>query len=209
MSDYLLLKITVLEHASVTENCRLGEDILTVICDPPPSPTPTSTPTVTPTNTSTPTNTPTNTVTSTVTPSVTPTNTVTSSVTPTNTLTPTTTPTNTVTATPTATIISTPTPTVTPTKAPQFLDSLTIPSGINYISSNGLTFTGSNGDVLSYNSQTGFDLPATMNIRVSGVARASVVFPNTIYLNKPFKFTMNSNGTSYIGNFTSGNINFN
>lgn len=50
MSDYLLLKITALEHASANENCRTAEDILTVICDVPssPTPTPTSTPTPTP-----------------------------------------------------------------------------------------------------------------------------------------------------------------
>lgn len=109
MSDYLLLKITVLEHASVSENCRIGEDILTVICDPALSPTPTTTSTPTPTLTATPTNTVTNS------PTPTPTATVTASPitptpTPTNTSTPTATPTNT--ATPTAT--TTPTPTNVP-----------------------------------------------------------------------------------------------
>lgn len=52
-NNYLLLKVTVLEHVSSSDACRVAEDILTVICDEsgaviPPSPTPTVTPTVTP-----------------------------------------------------------------------------------------------------------------------------------------------------------------
>lgn len=243
MSDYLLLKITVLEHASVSENCRLGEDIITIICDPAPTPTPTSTITQTPTNTSTPTNTATNTPTNSVTPTNTATPTVTATVTPTNTqtssVTPTVTPTNTVTPTVTASVTatntvtptvtstvtptltrtntltptntSTPTvtPTVTPTSSSNYFDSLIVPSGVNYISGNGLTFVASYGDILSYNNQIGSDLPATMNISVSGVVRASVTFPNAIYINKPFRFTLKANNTNYISNFTSGTINFN
>lgn len=154
----LLLKISVLEHASALNKCRLGEDILTVICDPPASPPPTNTPTVTPTNTATP--------------------------------------------------AITPTP--TPTKIPSIIlnGELTIPLSPNYISGNGLTFVGSAGDKIEYAIQTGSDLPATMNILVSGVVRSSVLFPLSIYNGKPFKFTLNSNSTSYTGNFISGNINF-
>lgn len=101
MSDYLLFKISVLEHAVPGESCRFGEDILTVICDniiyptPTNSPTKTYTPTPTPTVSETPTMTPTNTPSS---PTPTPTPTI--SGTPTNTPTPTTTPTNTLTPTP-------------------------------------------------------------------------------------------------------------
>lgn len=55
-NNYLLLKVTVLEHVSASNACRIAEDILTVICDEAgvviaPSPTPTVTPTVTPTPT--------------------------------------------------------------------------------------------------------------------------------------------------------------
>jgi len=55
--DYLLLKLSVLEQVSGNEACRISEDILTIICDPAPTPlpsrnpneSPTPTPTVTPT----------------------------------------------------------------------------------------------------------------------------------------------------------------
>ena len=113
MSDYLLLKISVLEHSTATEGCRLSEDILTVICDPVPSPTPTATTTTTPTLTATPTNTPTNTSTPTPTPTIT-SSPVTPTPTPTSTATPTVTPTNTLTPTATAT----PTPTNAPITPP-------------------------------------------------------------------------------------------
>lgn len=113
MSDYLLLKISVLEHSTATEGCRLSEDILTVICDPIPSPTPTATATTTPTLTATPTNTQTNTASPTPTPTIT-SSPVTPTPTPTVTATPTVTPTNTL--TPTAT--STPTPTNAPITPP-------------------------------------------------------------------------------------------
>lgn len=113
MSEYLLLKISVLEHSTATEGCRLSEDILTVICDPVPSPTPTATTTATPTLTATPTNTPTNTETPTPTPTIT-SSPVTPTPTPTSTATPTVTPTNTLTPTNT----STPTPTNAPITPP-------------------------------------------------------------------------------------------
>jgi hypothetical protein len=52
-NNYLLLKVSVLEHVSSNEACRIAEDILTVICNPagqavPPSPTPTVTASPTP-----------------------------------------------------------------------------------------------------------------------------------------------------------------
>lgn len=48
--NYLLFKVSVLEHVASNEACRIGEDILTVICEPPPaSPLPAVTPTPTPT----------------------------------------------------------------------------------------------------------------------------------------------------------------
>lgn len=217
MSDYLLLKITALEHASANDNCRVAEDILSVICDPPPSPTPTSTVTVTPTNTTTSTNTPTITSTVSLTPTITQTSTATPTVTPTSTVTPTITPTNTVTPTITPTSSTTPTitptssitPTITPTSSLAFISTLTIPSSSNYISDNGLTFVASLGDSLSYTPQTGSDLPSTMNISISGVVKSSVIFPNSIYSGKPFRFTVNLTSKSYTGNFVSGNINFN
>ena len=104
MSDYLLLKISVLEHSTATEDCRFSEDILTVICDPVPTPTPTTTPTVTPTVTATTTTTPTVTATATVTPTITATVTP-SAVTPTPTPTATVTPTVTLTPSPTSALI--------------------------------------------------------------------------------------------------------
>jgi endoglucanase len=104
MSDYLLLKISVLEHSTATEDCRFSEDILTVICDPVPTPTPTTTPTVTPTVTATTTTTPTNTATVTTTPTTTATVTP-SAVTPTPTPTTTVTPTVTLTPSPTSALI--------------------------------------------------------------------------------------------------------
>lgn len=56
MSNYLLFKVSALEHVSSNSACRIAEDILTIICDDPgavvvasPTPTQTSTPTPTPT----------------------------------------------------------------------------------------------------------------------------------------------------------------
>ena len=48
-NNYLLLKVSVLEHVSGNEACRIGEDFLTIICDSPPAPPlPNVTPTITP-----------------------------------------------------------------------------------------------------------------------------------------------------------------
>jgi len=48
-NNYLLLKVSVLEHVSGNEACRIGEDFLTIICDSPPAPQlPNVTPTITP-----------------------------------------------------------------------------------------------------------------------------------------------------------------
>jgi len=71
MKDYLLFKVTLLEHATDTSSCRTSEDILTVICDRGPSPSPTTTPTITPTVTPTLSITPTTSITPTVTPTTT------------------------------------------------------------------------------------------------------------------------------------------
>lgn len=50
-NNYLLLKVSVLEHVSGNEACRIGEDFLTIICDPaPPAQPPNVTPTVSPTS---------------------------------------------------------------------------------------------------------------------------------------------------------------
>lgn len=53
INNYLLLKVSVLEQVSSNEACRIADDILTVICDPPPAspiPQPMITPTPTPTS---------------------------------------------------------------------------------------------------------------------------------------------------------------
>ena len=51
-NNYLLLKVSVLEHVSSNEACRIAQDVITIICNPvgqaPVSPTPTPTPTTTP-----------------------------------------------------------------------------------------------------------------------------------------------------------------
>jgi len=51
-NNYLLLKVSVLEHVTANEACRIVEDTLTVICNPPGQsilrPTPTVTPSSTP-----------------------------------------------------------------------------------------------------------------------------------------------------------------
>lgn len=52
-TNYLLFKVSVLEQVTSNEACRIAEDILTVICDPPlPSSVPSATPTPTPTRAS-------------------------------------------------------------------------------------------------------------------------------------------------------------
>lgn len=96
--EYLLLQVSVLEHSTISSPCRKAEDQISIICNPPLSPTPTPTVTITPsitptlsitpTNTTTQTNTPTPTTTP-VSPTPTPTNTVTPSITPTQTVSPT------------------------------------------------------------------------------------------------------------------------
>lgn len=53
-NNYLLLKVSAVEHVSPSEPCRIVEDILTIICNEntvgqQPSPTPATTPTPTPT----------------------------------------------------------------------------------------------------------------------------------------------------------------
>jgi len=107
---------------------------------------------------------------------------------------------------PTPTSTRTPTPTITPTSTSNFINSLTILSGSNYISGNGLTFSGNTGDRIEYIAQNGYDLPSTMNISVGGIIKATVIFPASIYNNKLFKVTIS--GIPYIGNFIAGNINF-
>lgn len=207
MSDYLLLKITVLEQASANEDCRLAEDILTVICDPPPSPTPTNTSTVTPTVTRTATNTPTVTATATLTPTVTATITVTPTVTATSI---TSTPTPTHTPTPTATSTMTPTTTKTPTPTPSnpFGNILTILSSYTPVSSNGVTLNGLVGDKLEYSTVSPRSGNAqTMNILVNAVQVAQVDFASD-YIGKTFRYTKSSSGLSYTGFFSSGDINF-
>ena len=57
-TKYLLFKVSALEQVSSNQACRIAEDIITIICDPPP---PTPGPTVSPGLSSTPTPTPTRT----------------------------------------------------------------------------------------------------------------------------------------------------
>ena len=58
-TKYLLFKVSVLEHVASNEVCRISEDILTVICEPPPTPPPSPPPQGSPLPTATPTPTPT------------------------------------------------------------------------------------------------------------------------------------------------------
>ena len=207
MSDYLLLKITVLEHAVAGSDCRIGEDVLTVICDPAPSQTPTATTTPTNTPTVTPTKTPTNTPTNTVTSSVTPSS-VTQTPTPTVTTTPSVTPTNTGTPQPTNTMTPTNTRTPTPTPTNPFGNILTIISSYSPVSSNGVTFNGMIGDTLEFSTVSPRSGNAqSMNIVVSGNQVAQVDFASD-YLGKTFRYYRASSGISYSGSFSSGNVNF-
>ena len=54
MNNFLLLKVSALEHVSSNEVCRIAQDVITIICNAPgqvqpdPSPTPTPTPTLLP-----------------------------------------------------------------------------------------------------------------------------------------------------------------
>jgi formylglycine-generating enzyme required for sulfatase activity len=171
-----------------------------------PTPTPTRTPTLTrtPTNTETPTVTPTNTVTPTITSSLTATPTVTATITPTNTETPTVIPTNTVTPTITSSLTATPTPTST---------TATQDNSANYISmanwngtTNGnVTTVGSNGGPSAYGT---FDMSGNVSEwndlnGLSGSSRGlrggdwgSAAF----YLSSSFRSTVGpSDGTNNIG----------
>jgi hypothetical protein len=58
-TKYLLFKVSALEQVSSNQACRIAEDIITIICDPPPpTPEPTVSPGLSPTPTPTPTLTP-------------------------------------------------------------------------------------------------------------------------------------------------------
>lgn len=114
--------------------------------------TPTETSTATPTTTSTATPTVTASVTPTITPTVSPT--ATSTATPTASATPTATASSTPTITPTKTSSATPTRTPTATPTPTFaaFDTfLSIDSGTNSISGNGVTLSGASGSSISFN----------------------------------------------------------
>lgn len=207
MSDYLLLKITVLEHAVAGSDCRVGEDILTVICDPAPSQTPTATATPTNTPTGTPTSTPTNTPTNTVTSSVTPSS-VTQTPTPTVTTTPSVTPTITGTPQPTNTMTPTNTRTPTPTPTNPFGNVLIIASSYSPVSSHGITFNGMVGDKLEFSTVSPRSGNAqTMNILVAGNQVAQVDFASD-YIGKVFRYTRYSSGISYTAFFANSDINF-
>ncbi len=121
-NSYLLLKVSVLEHATDSSNCKTSEDIISIVCEPAPSPTPSITPTITPSIT------PTNTVTPTVTATVT--------ITPTNSVTPSLTPTLTPTITLTPSITNTPTLTSTPTVTPTPTNTLLVPPILSFDNSN-------------------------------------------------------------------------
>jgi hypothetical protein len=211
MSDYLLLKITVLEHASANAECRIGEDVLTVICDPPISPTPTQTTTVTPTNTITPTNTVTNTSTQTPTPTITSTpvtSTPTPTITSTSTITPTVTPTSTITPTLTSTITATPT------------NSSSSPANISLNLTNNWTYTFNNtvlmrfirqenvstNIVLSIPSSTislisNNSLPSVSNIILNNTIIGQLIYNGPIFENKVMNISINSVNYSGIINF--------
>lgn len=203
MSDYLLLKITVLEHGSVNQDCRVGEDILTVICDLPLSPTPTPTATLTPTITSTPTNT--------ITPSstLTPTPTITStSVTPT--------PTSTQTPTPSITATVTPTVTTTTTNTPSGGASINLNIANNWTYSLDdnvmLKFTPLNASfnnivikipvsnllLISNNS-----LPSVSNIVYGVSSYGQLIYNGPVFENKPIEVMLGS--VTYRGNILSQN----
>ena len=202
MSDYLLLKISVLEHSTETDDCRLSEDILTVICDIVPSPTPTATNTQTPTLTTTPTNTPTNTITPTptatvtaspVTPTPTPTATTTPTLTPTLTATPTTTPTVTATLTPTPTNTSSPAPHITLNLANNWTYVLSNAVVLKFIRQNpsqtdiSIDIPSNNISLTANNS-----IPSVSNIIFSNNILGQLIYNGPIFEGKPLVLTMGS-----------------
>lgn len=182
MSEYLLLKISVLEHATATEDCRLSEDILTVICDPAPSPTPTATVTITPTLTATPTNTPTNTVTPTPTPTIT-----------------------------SSPAVPTPTPTPTVTASPGSNITLNAANNWTYVFSNAVvlkfirqnsTQTDISINVPSNNiSLVGNNsVPSVSNIVFNNNIIGQLIYNGPIFENKPLNVTVGA--ASYTGTIT-------
>lgn len=219
MSDYLLFKISALEHATPGESCRFGEDILTVICDnivyptPTNTPTRTNTPTPTPTISGTPTNTPTNTPsqptpTPTTTPTITPTNTSTPTVTPSNTSTTTPTPTVTATNTPTPTNTLTPTPSSNPNIVLNLANNWTYAVNGNVI----LKFTPQNvnqntltirafinaASLLLNNS-----LPSVSNIMYGITNYGQLIYNGPIFENKTIQLLLDN--TTYSGTITAQN----
>ena len=228
-NTYLLLKVSVLEHATNSSSCKTSEDIISIICNPrpttTPSQTPTLTPTNTPTNTNTPTVTPTITVTSTITPTITPTISLTPSdtptptptvtMTPTLTQTPTKTPTNPVTPTQTPTITLTSTTTQTPTQTV----SPTEPASIKLYSANNWTHTINDTVVLKFNRQdlsqnniivniplnnisliANNSVPSVSNIIASNNTLGQLIYNGVIFENKLLNITVGS--VPYSGTIT-------
>jgi hypothetical protein len=171
-NSYLLLKVSVLEHATDSSNCKTSEDIISIICNPRPSPTPSQTPTLTPTNTPTNTSTPTVTPTITTTTTITPTISLTPSNTPT--LTPTLTTTPTLTQTPTNTVTPTQTPTITltstTTQTPTQTVSPTEPASIKLNSANNWTYILNNTVALKFNRQNLSQTNIVINIPLSNIS---------------------------------------
>jgi hypothetical protein len=199
--------------------CNNGtEKYINIYCDNcllQPTPTPTTTTTITPTPsiTSTVTATVTPTITSTITPTITPTVTLTA----TPTVTPTVTPTITTTATPTITptITTTATPTVTPTVTPtsssllSFTTALAITSQTTTAGESGgsINFKGNVGDMLEFKSLTTPNSPTVMRLLINSVQVSQVTFPYDTYSGKLFRFTRGSTGVKYVGAFASGDVN--
>lgn len=199
MSDYLLLKITVLEHGSVYQNCRIGEDIITIICDIPVSPTPTQTQTMTltPTNTSTVTPTVTTTTTETATPTTT-------KATPT----PTSTLTNTPTVTPTVTLTQTPTTSLLPSIVLNFSNNWTYNLTNNTVLKfNPLNSSYNNVNIVLRISNLALipnnALPNITNITFGIINFGQLIYNGPIFENKPIILTTGS--AQYLGNITSQN----
>jgi hypothetical protein len=220
-NTYLLLKVSVLEHATNSSSCKTSEDIISIICNPRPTTTPSQTPTLTPTNTPTNTNTPT----------VTPTITVTSTITPTISLTPSDTPTPTPTVTMTPTLTQTPTNTATPTQTPTITLTSTItqtptqtasptePASIKLNSANNWTYTINDTVVLKFNRQdlsqnniivniplnnisliANNSVPSVSNIIASNNTLGQLIYNGIIFENKLLNITVGS--VPYSGTIT-------
>jgi len=225
-NNNLLFKITILEQVSSNEACKTAEDIISIVCLPIATPTPTPTNTITPSVTPTISLTPSITPTISLTPSITPTISLTPSITPT--ITPTVTATVTVTPsiTPTKTLTPTPTNTVTPTMSvtPTMTPTPSGPNSIQLNQANNWTYNLNNEPLVRFVPQdntrysvsmkilvTSTDLtssssiPSVSNIMAGGSLLGQVIYSASNFDNK--SIILYYNGLTYTGRITNPSTN--